>query len=308
MNVVVAGASGLIGAALVSALRTDGVRVTTLVRREPRLPDERTWEPRRTPLDPAVLADADAVVGLNGASIGRLPWTRAYQRELHDSRLMPTRTLVAALLALGERAPRFISASAVGYYGSAPGKRLTEESPPGDTFLARLCVEWEEAALAASNTEVTLLRTAPVMARGGVLAPLLRIAALGLAGPIGPGTQVWPWISLTDVVRALLHILDARTSDAGPPSLGPPVGLVGPVNLVGPTPATAAETVLAVSRRLGRPYWLRAPAWGLRLALGQNAADSLLLTDADVRPSQLEASGFEFHYPTVEAAVAAALA
>lgn len=292
-RIVVSGASGLIGSALVDSLRADGVEVTRLVRREPTHEDEVQWQPGERDLDPAVLDGAEAVVALGGASVGRLPWTRGYRRTLVESRITTTRTIATAVRALGPDAPALVSASAVGFYGSAPGEVLTESAPAGDTFLARLCVRWEdEARRAGDHARVALLRTAPVVHRRGVLKPLVQLTCFGLAGPLGPGTQLWPWISLADEVRGIRQVIDAR--------------LDGPVNLTGPTPATADDLGRAVARRMRRPFWLPAPAWALRLALG-DAAESLLLSDADVRPAALVDSGFSFTHPTVRQAVDAAL-
>ena len=246
-RVVVAGSSGLIGGALVAALRADGVPVTRLVRREATAPDEVSWDPQRSRLDPAVLAGARAVVGLGGASIGHFPWTRRYKHELLWSRLAPTQALAAAVRALG----------------------------------------------AGPSARVALLRTAPVVHAEGVLKPLMLLTRLGLSGPLGLGTQVWPWISLDDEVRAIRHVIDGD--------------LEGPVNLTGPTRATANDLGFALARRMNRPFLLRAPGWALRLALGPDAADALLLSDMPVVPERLEASGFSFTHPTVEDAVAAAV-
>lgn len=293
MSVVISGASGLIGSALAASLRADGIAVTRLVRRPAAGPEERTWSPGEQRLDPDVLRGADAVVALGGASVGRLPWTPSYRRTLLSSRLQPTRTLADALRALGPEAPAFVSASAVGYYGSAPGAVLDETSPAGDTVLARLCVAWEdEARRAGDEVRVSLLRTAPVIHRRGVLKPLIGLTRLGVAGPLGRGTQLWPWISLDDEVRAIRHVIDRR--------------IAGPVNLTGPVPATADDTGRALAERLHRPFWLPAPAFALRLALGA-AADSLLLSDADVRPAVLDRTGFRFTSTTVQEAVARAV-
>lgn len=293
-RVVVAGASGLIGSALVASLRADGVEVTRLVRRAAVAPDEVEWLTDAAPLDPDVLAGADAVVGLNGASIGRFPWTAKYRNTLLWSRVTPTQALARAVRALGTDAPAFVSASAVGYYGSAPGRRLDETSPRGDTFLADLAGEWEAAARAAGDdARVALLRTAPIIHSDGVLGPLIVLTKLGVSGPIGRGTQVWPWISLDDHVRAMRHVIDR--------------GLTGPVNLTGPTRATSNDLGFALAVRLNRPFLLRAPVWALKAVLGRDATEALLTTDADVAPAVLEASGFEFHHRTVEDAVAAAV-
>ncbi|MFT4230962.1 MAG: TIGR01777 family oxidoreductase [Microbacterium sp.] len=293
-RVVVAGASGLIGGALVTSLVADGVDVTTLVRRRPTRPGEVQWLAGE-PLSPDVLAGADAVVGLNGASIGRFPWTRRYKSTLLWSRVAPTRALAAAIRALGAHAPAFVSASAVGFYGSAPGARLTEQSPRGESFLADLCGEWEAAARGAGeHARVVLLRTAPVVHPDGVLAPLILLTKAGVSGPIARGTQAWPWISLDDEVRAIRHAIDA--------------GLTGPVNLTGPTRATANDLGFALAARLNRPFVVRAPEWGMKLVLGKDATEALLTSDLDVAPSVLEASGFAFAHPTVEDAVRDAVA
>ncbi|MDQ0648455.1 uncharacterized protein (TIGR01777 family) [Microbacterium natoriense] len=293
MKVIISGASGLIGTALNASLQADGIEVTTLVRRSARNSQEQQWMPGERPLDPDVLAGAEAVVALGGASVGRLPWTRGYRRELVQSRLQTTKTLTTAVRALGADAPALLSASAVGIYGSAPGAVLDETSPAGSTFLARLCVAWEdEARRAEDDARVALLRTAPVIHRRGVLKPLIQLTRFGVSGPLGPGTQLWPWISLDDEVRAIRHVIDEK--------------LVGPVNLTGPTPATANDTGRALAERMHRPFWLPAPSWALRLALG-DAADSLLLADADVRPAALSRSGFHFEHETVQDAVAASV-
>ncbi|ALX67019.1 TIGR01777 family oxidoreductase [Microbacterium sp. XT11] len=293
-RIVISGASGLIGTALRASLGSDGIPTTALVRRDPRAPDEVQWHPGRECLDPGVLEGASAVIALGGASVGRMPWTPQYRRELLGSRLRATTTLADALRELGEDAPFFVSASAVGYYGSAPGRVLDESSPAGDTFLARLCVRWEDAARrAGDDARVALLRTAPVIHRRGVLKPLIMLTRAGLAGPLGPGTQIWPWISLDDEVRAIRHVIDRSLS--------------GPVNLAGPASATANDTGRALARAMRRPFWLPAPAWALRGALSRSAADSLLLADADVRPRALEDSGFGFTHTTVAEAIAAAV-
>ena len=293
-RVVVSGASGLIGSALVASLRADGVEVTRLVRRPAEAPDEVEWLTDTTPLDPGVLAGADAVVNLNGSTIGRFPWTARYKSTLLWSRITPTRALARALRGLGADAPAFVSASAAGYYGSVPGAVLAEDAPRGETFLADLCGEWESAALAAGDaTRVTLLRTAPIVHRRGVLGPLILLTRAGLAGPIARGIQVWPWISLPDQVRAIRHILDTDIS--------------GPVNLAGPARATANDLGFALAVALNRPYALRAPEWAMKLVLGRDAVPALLTADANVVPRRLEASGFSFLHPTVDDAARTAL-
>ncbi|MFT4135550.1 TIGR01777 family oxidoreductase [Microbacterium sp.] len=295
-RVVVAGASGLLGRALVDALTADGVPVTRLVRGAPAAPTplvrEVAWAPGVEPLDPAVVEGAAAAVCLNGATLGRFPWTSAYKRELLRSRLTPTHALATAVRRAG--VPVLVGASAVGFYPARSGGALTERSPRGDSFLADLCARWEAAARSAGPaTRVVHLRTAPVTHPGGVLGPLVLLTRLGLSGPIGRGTQSWPWIGLDDAVRAIRHTIDA--------------GLEGPVNLAGPTRAVANDLGFALAQRLNRPFLLRAPAWAMRLVLGRDATDALLTSDMHVVPAVLEASGFTFAHRTVEDAVAAAL-
>lgn len=293
-HIVIAGSSGLIGRALAASLASDGVQVRTLVRRPVTGPGEIEWHPGSAPLDPAVLDGVHAVVGLNGASIGKLPWTRGYRRTLRESRIAPTRTLATAIRELGADAPAFVSASAVGYYGSKPGEVLDEHSAPGTTYLARLCAEWEREALAAADqARVVLLRTAPLIHRRGVLKPLIALTRFGVSGPLGSGEQLWPWISLDDEVRAIRHLIDSEVA--------------GPVNLCGPTAASANEIGRELARSLHRPFVVPAPAWALRLGLGRDAADSLLLADAQVVPTVLERSGFSFAHRTAADAIAAAL-
>lgn len=294
-RVIIAGASGLIGTALSAALDTRGDEVVALVRRPSRHRGEQTWDPARGVLDPDVFEGADAVVVLSGASVGRLPWTPRYRAQLLDSRISSVRTIVRALNDYGADAPALLSGSAVGYYGSVPGERLVETSPLGDTFLASLCEQWEAEALTAEAvTRVALLRTAPVIHREGVLKPMIRLTALGLGGPLGSGTQVWPWISLEDEVQGILHVLDRELS--------------GPVNLTGPTAATAGEIGRELARGMHRPFWLPAPAWALKLALSAQATESLLTCDALVEPRVLLDTGYSFATPTARDAVLAALA
>lgn len=294
-RIVISGGSGLIGSALIPRLQELDYEITQLVRHAPTNESEVEWNPGVTPLDPEVLDGAVAVIALGGASVGSLPWTKSYKHKLLDSRLAPTNTIVTALRALGSGAPHFISASAVGYYGSAPGQTLDETASAGSTYLAQLCVAWEAAAREAEAvTDVSLLRTAPVVHRAGVLKPMLLLTKLGVAGPLGSGHQYLPWISLTDEANAIVHILRHR--------------IAGPVNLAGPKPATANDLGRQLAQQMRRPFWFPAPKWLLKLVLSRDATESLLTADARVSPEVLIGSGFEFQHADVGAAVAAALA
>ncbi|WP_445996109.1 TIGR01777 family oxidoreductase [Okibacterium fritillariae] len=294
MRVLIAGASGLIGTALTRSLRDDQHEVVHLVRRDAAGAGEVSWDPAAGRLDVSAFDGVDAVVNLSGASISKLPWTASYRRTLLSSRVQATRTLVEALHRTSTPPAIFASGSASGYYGSRPGETLTEESSYGDGFLAGVCVRWEAEALKAPDSVRTVrLRTGVVLALGGILKPLMPLTRFGLAGPLGSGTQRWPWVSLDDEVRGIRHVLDTDID--------------GPVNLVGPTPSSANDLMFHLARRLERPYLLRAPKFALKAAL-QQAADDLLLIDQRIEPGVLERTGFTFTHRTVEEAVDAALA
>ncbi|WP_288799808.1 TIGR01777 family oxidoreductase [uncultured Arsenicicoccus sp.] len=288
-RILVSGASGLIGTALRSALAARGDQVVRLVRRPPSGADEIRWDPTAGHVDVGQVEPVDAVVNLSGAPVGRR-WTPRYKRELLESRVHTTRTLVQHLDRLGERVP-LINASAVGVYGSDRGEEeLTEASDPGHTFLADVVKAWELEACAAQDggRRVALARTGLVLTSdGGALGPLLPLARLGLGGPIGSGRQWWPWISMEDEVRALLHLVDEDVH--------------GPVNLVSPGSARQVEVARALGRALHRPAVVPTPAAALRLALGELADD--VLGSQLVRPAVLEQTGFVWRHARLEDAV-----
>ncbi|HUH53242.1 MAG TPA: TIGR01777 family oxidoreductase [Microbacteriaceae bacterium] len=295
-KIILAGASGLIGTALKEALnKQEGLEVHTLVRGQPRGQNEHSWDPDRSILDADLLANAQAVISLSGASVGRLPWTQKYKKLLVDSRINSTSTIANSILKLEKNAPlMWISASAVGFYGSKPGEVLTEDSEVGHTFLASLCDRWEKEALRAKDvTKVALLRTAPVIHPEGVLKPMIKLTKFGLAGPLAGGKQKWPWISLEDEVRAVIHILKHQ--------------IEGPVNLTGPTIATANDIGRELAKQMRRPFLIPAPRFALHMALGKDATQSLLTSDAEVLPKVLENSGFEFLHDTPKSAITASL-
>lgn len=242
MKVVIAGSSGLIGTALVAALRRDGHQVVRLVRRPAAAADEYVWDPARADLDEQALRGADAVVNLCGASIGGRRWTGSYKQELRDSRITPTDVLAGAIASAG--VPVLINASGVHIYGGDTGNKVVEEStPPGTGFLATLCRDWEAATrpATAAGTRTVLLRSAVVLARnGGMLGMLKPLYQLGLGGRLGNGRQYTPWISLDDEIGAILFALN---NDA----------VSGPINSCGPAPVTNAEFNRALGRAVHRP-------------------------------------------------------
>lgn len=295
MKVVVAGSSGLIGTALVAALRRDGHEVTRLVRRPAQARDEFRWDPATAELDEKALRGADAVVNLCGAGVARRRWNGSFKQELRDSRIVPTDVLAAAVAAAG--IPTLVNASGVSYYGGDTGDRvMTETSPAGTGFLADLSQDWEAATEQAANAGVrtVLLRSAAVLARhGGMLGMLYPLYFLGLGGRLGNGRQYVPWISIDDEIGGIIFAL---TNDS----------LSGPVNMVGPAPVTNAEFTRAIGRALHRPTPLMVPAFALRMAVGE-FADEAILHGPRAIPTALEAAGYRFEHPTIGAALAATI-
>ncbi|MEC9426814.1 MAG: TIGR01777 family oxidoreductase [Actinomycetota bacterium] len=287
-TVAVTGASGLIGTALTAALEKRGDRVVPIGRR----PTDGgvVWDPGARQIDETTLDDIDAVVHLAGERIdGR--WTATKKRRILDSRVAGTEVLAGALANLDHPPAVVVSASAIGFYGDRGDEELTEDSQPGTGFLAEVCERWEAAAapIASPDTRLVLARTGIVCTPdGGALGRMLALTRLGLGGRLGNGRQWWPWITLEDEVRALLHLLDTP--------------IVGPVNLVAPGICRNAEFVRSLARALRRPAVLPAPALALRAALGE-MANGLLLASARVRPARLEDSGFKFKSPDLASAI-----
>ena len=293
--IAIAGSSGLIGSALVYALRATDRRVLRIVRRAPSSADEVFWNPDTGEFDPSSLADVDAVVNLCGVNVGDKRWSGAFKQSLRDSRIGPTEVLSAAVSDAG--VPVLINASAVGFYGDTGNRIVDETAPAGDGFLSQLCIDWEAATAVADNdgARVVLLRTGLVLTEaGGVLGRLKRLFSLGLGGRLGNGRQYMPWISLEDQVRAVLF---AITHD----------NVAGPVNLTGPAPVTNAEFTAAMGRAVNRPTPLTVPGFALRAAFGEFAEEGLLGGQRAI-PAALERAGFEFHHNTIGEALAFATA
>ncbi len=284
MKVAVAGASGLIGRALVERLMRDGCEVVTLVRRTPQEHFEARWNPATGDLPPGVLAGVDAVVNLAGAGVGDRRWSAEYKRLLVSSRVDSTRTLVKAMLAHDRPPAVLVNASAQGFYGDRGDETLTEDSVGGEGFLAELCRTWEgeamQAAIRSSGAiRVVTLRTGLVMAHhGGAFARLLPLIRVGLAGPLGTGRQWWSWITLEDEVSAIVHLLNAEVA--------------GPVNLCAPDPRRQGALVAVLGRALHRPTLVPTPAFALRATLGELADD--ILSSVQMLPQVLQNNGFRF--------------
>ena len=297
MKIAITGASGLIGTALVQSLGADGHEVIRLVRRTPRTADEHRWDPQHRRIDPALLTDVDAVINLAGTPIRPRPFTSSYKQRLIDSRIDATTTISEALAAAAQDGrPRvLLSASAVGFYGDTGARVVTEQDPAGTDFLARLCVQWEAATASAeaAGVRVVHLRTGLVLDRSAMLVQVLsRIFRLGLGGRMGSGQQYWPWISLTDEVGAIRHLLTADVS--------------GPVDLTGPEPVTNAEFTAELGRQVHRPTVLPVPAFALTTALGEFGRSSVVGGQRAL-PARLLESGYTFAQPDLPSALSAAL-
>jgi hypothetical protein len=293
VKIVIAGASGLVGNALVTALRAEGHDVRRLVRRAARAPDEIAWDPARGEIDRERISGVDAVVNLAGENLGAGRWTAARRERILRSRIDATRTLVAAVLGAAVKPAVFVNASAVGFYGDRGDEVLDEQSTRGTGFLPDVCAAWESAAerVGQVNVRTVMLRFGVILAReGGALAKMLPLFRLGLGGPLGTGRQWMSWISLDDAVGAIgLALRDDRVR--------------GPVNVVAPAPVTNADFTRELARAVRRPAFLPAPAWALRLALGKGMADEALLGSTRAAPRVLERVGYAFRHPTLAAAL-----
>jgi len=293
MIVVISGASGLVGRGVCAKLRERGDTVLRLVRHSAVAPDEIAWDPTAGRLDAADLEGADAVVHLAGENVSSGRWNAARKRRIHDSRVAGTELLVSRLLETSRR-PVFVGASAVGFYGDRGDTICTEETSPGEGFLSEVCVAWEAAAapLADEGCRVAHLRLGMVLSRsGGALRKMLLPFRLGLGARLGNGRQWISWASHRDTVAAFVHAIDRDD-------------VTGATNLTAPHPVTNQEFTRVLARVLRRPAFLPAPAFALKLALGEMATQ-LLLSSTRVASDRLRATGFAFEHQELEAALRA---
>jgi uncharacterized protein (TIGR01777 family) len=300
MRFVLAGASGFLGRPLVRSLVADGHDVVVLTRNPKKATSghrEVAWQPDGTAGPWAEALDgADAVVNLAGESIAGARWTATRKAALTESRLLSTRSLVAAINQAKVRPSVLVSSSAVGFYGPRGDEVITEAEGSADDFLGRLSLEWEHAAQAAESggTRVVLVRTGLVLERdGGALKAMLPTFRLGLGGPVGSGSQYWSWIHRADWIALTCFLLAHPNTQ-------------GPVNATAPVPVTNDEFSHILARVLRRPCLFRAPTSILRLAMGE-MADALLLTGQRVVPARAQEMGFRFEYETLEPALRAIL-
>jgi uncharacterized protein (TIGR01777 family) len=298
MRILMAGVSGFLGTRLAGRLAADGHQVTRLVRRPARTPDERQWKPSAAQLDPAVVADADAVVNLAGAGVGDKRWDEGYKRLIRSSRVDSTTTLAITIAGLpaADRPAVLLNSSAVGWYGNTGDRVVEEDAPAGEGFLADVCRVWEAATRPAEDAGVRVVRLRtglPLHRDGGLLKPQLLPFRLGVGGRLGSGRQWLPWISMADWLGVARFVLERDD-------------VAGPVNAVGPAPVTNAEFARELARQLHRPALLPIPALALRIALGGFAQEAL--TSTRVLPGVLGRAGFTYRHPDLPGALRAALA
>jgi len=289
-RVAITGASGLIGTALSSFLTTGGHQVAPISRKKREGGIQ--WSPREQRLEAKELEGFDAVVHLAGESVNQR-WTSDAKERILRSRIDGTR-LISETLANLERKPRvLISGSAIGFYGDRGDELLTEDAEAGEGFLADVCKQWEDATAAAreAGIRVVHLRTSLVLdPSGGALEQMLPLFKMGVGGNLGSGEQYMSWISIDDMVSAILHILFTDSIE-------------GPVNLAAPNPVRNKEFTKTLGSVLSRPTFLPVPKFGLKLAMGSQTADEMLLASQRVVPKALEEHGFKFAYPTLEGAL-----
>jgi uncharacterized protein len=291
LRIAVTGATGLIGSALLPALVAGGHTVVRVSRSPGPRPDTITWDPARGILDPKGLADVDAVVHLAGEPVDER-WTAAHKRAIRESRIVSTALLARTLAALRPPPRVLVSASAIGYYGDRGDEPLDEGSAAGTGFLAEVGRAWEDAAAPARESGIRTVhpRFGIVLSRsGGALARLLPPFELGAGGKVAHGRQWMSWVARTDAVAALVYALEDDR-------------LAGPVNVTAPHPVSNAEFAKTLGRVLHRPALTTIPAFALRLMYGE-LADEALMASQRAYPRALEAAGFAFLYPTLEAAL-----
>lgn len=293
-RILLSGASGLLGSALLPSLKSRGFQVIRLVRGQASAEDQIAWDPLQ-PLSPETVSGFDAVIHLSGETVvGR--WTDAKKAKIRESRVVSTRHVAQALAETAEKPRCLITASAIGYYGDREDELLRESSSAGSGFLAEVCREWEAAAQpgAQAGIRCTQIRTGVVLSRdGGALKKMLPPFRIGVGGNVGSGRQWMSWIHIQDWVGAVHHILKTDL-------------LQGPVNMVATKPVTNAEFTRTLGSVLSRPTIFPVPAFAAKLAFGE-MADEVLLASQRVEPNKLVTSGYPFQYSDLRRALDALL-
>ncbi len=299
MKIIVSGASGLVGARLVPALKSQGHEVIRLVREHKQTgPGAAIWDPQAGKIDPAALAGCEAAINLAGESIAAGRWNKNRKVAIRNSRIDTTMTISKVFASVEPRPRVLVNASAIGYYGNRGDEWLDETSRSGSgDFLSSVCRDWEAATEPAreAGVRVVMTRFGVILSKdGGALAKMLTPFKLGLGGVIGSGRQYMSWIAIDDVVGSILHSVNHAD-------------LSGPVNVVAPQPVANAEFTKTLGCVLSRPTIFPMPAFAAKLAFGQ-MGEELLLGSQRVRPARLTATGYAFQYPELETALRHVLA
>ncbi len=291
MRVLITGASGLIGSALMSELRTAGHEPVALVRRPPRNANELRWDPGGA-IDGSNFNSADAVVHLAGENVGAGRWNEQRKSRILNSRVQGTQTIAASMARANPKPRVLVSASANGIYGETGDKVVTEAEPSGSTFLSEVGRQWEQATGAASEAGIrtVLLRTGIVLnKKGGALPRMLPPFRMGVGGRIGDGRQWMSWITLEDEIRLIMHAIMNES-------------IRGPVNAVAPNPVTNLEFTRVLGSVLHRPTLFPLPAFVVRAAFGQMGEELLLASNRALPKAALD-SGFRFRHPELRGAL-----
>ena len=291
MKILVAGASGLVGSALIPSLESDGAEINRLVRSSPKA-NEIEWHPNHGGIDATRLEGFDAIINLAGENIAEGRWTDEKKRKIRDSRVDGTHLLSEAIAKLATKPRVFLCASATGFYGDRDDEILDETSDSGGGFLANVCRDWEGATESAAKAGVRVvnLRFGPILAReGGMLGKMLTPFKLGMGGKVGSGKQYMSWVAIDDVVGAIKLAL-------------PDESIHGPLNVVSPNPVTNEEFTKTLGEVLSRPTVMSIPAFAARLAFGE-MADEMLLVSQRVAPKKLNEAGYQFKHPELESAL-----
>jgi len=292
MNIVIAGASGLIGKALIGAFIANNHNVMTLVRRKPLNDNETFWEPQSGIINADKLIDIDCVVNLGGENIASGRWTKAKKRRIFDSRVKSTTLLCETLVKLDNLPSTLLSASADGYYGDCNQKEVTETSPPGDSFIADVCRQWEGATNVCRDVGIRVIncRFGIVLSKnGGALKKMLPAFQFGVGGKLGSGKQIMNWISINDCIRAMQYLIENKNIESA-------------VNIVAPGSVTNTEFTQTLAKFLKRPALFPVPSFVIKMLLGELGSE-LLKERCKIIPEKLINSGFQFKYPDINSAL-----
>ena len=291
MKILVAGASGLVGSALIPSLESDGAEINRLVRSSPKA-NEIEWHPNHGGIDATRLEGFDAIINLAGENIAEGRWTDEKKRKIRDSRVDGTHLLSEAIAKLATKPRVFLCASATGFYGDRDDEILDETSDSGGGFLANVCRDWEGATepTAKAGVRVVNLRFGPILAHeGGMLGKMLTPFKMGMGGKVGSGKQYISWVAIDDVIGAIKLALADES-------------IHGPLNVVSPNPVTNEEFTKTLGEVLSRPTVMSIPAFAARLAFGE-MADEMLLVSQRVAPKKLNEAGYQFKHPELESAL-----